>query len=325
MEEAMDINRPTAVIGTNSWGSKAYGKVLRGSSVDEATISEAVQEAIREDLLIFDTAQDYGLGKGQPMIGRLCPAEVMISSKYTPGTGYKPGQVRDSFAKDLADFRRDSVDIYWLHLPNRVEENLSEIIGLYREGKVRHIGVSNFNLEECRRAKQILDDAGIPLYGVQNHLSLLDRKWEQEGLTTWCRDNGISFWAWAVLEEGMLVPPKKDEKKTVMKLMFGRKRRKLYPLYRCMQEIGKKHGLKIPQVAISYVSSNGLVPVCGCRKPYQVKELAKAVRVRLSDEELSRLEQTADGTGVKILGADMFRFAVKEGKLSEKKRNDTKI
>lgn len=315
----MDINQPTAVIGTNSWGSKTYGKVLRGSSVDEATISEAVQEAIREDLLSFDTAQDYGLGKGQPMIGRLCPAEVLISSKYTPGTGYKPGQVRDSLAKDLTDFRRDYVDVYWLHLPNRIEENLSEMIELYHEGKIRHIGVSNFNLEECRKVKQILDDAGIPLYGVQNHLSLLDRKWEQEGLTAWCRDNGVSFWAWAVLEEGMLVPPKKSEKKTIMKLMFGRKRRKLYPLYRCMQEIGRKHGLKIPQVAISYVSSKDLVPICGCRKPYQVRELAKAVRVRLSDEELSGLEQTADRIGVKILGADMFRFAVKDKKLSAKK------
>lgn len=182
----------------------------------------------------------------------------------------------------------------------------------YREGKIRHIGVSNFNLEECRLARQILLDAGSDLYGVQNYFSLLDRKWEKEGLVRWCQENGISFWAWAVLEEGMLVPPKKEEKKTIMKILFSRKRRKLYPLYRVMREIGKAHCLSIPQVAMCYVSSKGIVPICGCRKPYQVKDLAEAVKVSLSADELEKLEMTADKTGVKILGADMFRFAVKK-------------
>ena len=94
--------------------------------------------------------------------------------------------------------------------------------------------------------------------------------------------------------------------------MFSRKRRKLYSLYKVMQEIGKPHRLKIPQVAMCYAASKGIVPICGCRKPYQVKELADAVRVTLSDEEIRRLEKAADQTGVKILGADMFRLAVRK-------------
>ena len=97
-----------------------------------------------------------------------------------------------------------------------------------------------------------------------------------------------------------------------MKLLFSRKRRKLYSLYRVMQEVGKAHRLKIPQVAMCYVSSKGIVPICGCRKPDQVKDLARAVKVTLTAEEIGRLEKAADKTGVKILGADMFRFAVKK-------------
>lgn len=81
-----------------------------------------------------------------------------------------------------------------------------------------------------------------------------------------------------------------------------------------MQEIGKAHGLKAAQVAMAYVSSKGLVPICGCRKPEQVKELAKAVKMQLSRDEILQLEETADQVGVKILGADMFRFAVKKQK-----------
>ena len=59
----MDILHPKAIIGTNSWGSAAYGKLLRGSSVDESTTRAAMDLAKEKDLLIFDLAQDYGLGK----------------------------------------------------------------------------------------------------------------------------------------------------------------------------------------------------------------------------------------------------------------------
>lgn len=306
----MDIMKPSTVIGTNSCDSKAYGKLLRGSSVDDKTISETVRTAIDKDIFIFDTAQDYGFGKGQKMIGRLCPENIIISAKYTPVKAYKQGQVRESAERDLRDFDRDHIDIYWLHLPNSIEQNLTEMAALYKEGRIRNIGVSNFTLRECRFAKLILARYGIPLYGVQNHYSLLARDWEKNGLVKWCNDNGISFWAWAVLEEGILVPPKKDEKQGLMKLIYNRKRRKLKPLYKTMNNISKKYGVTAPQIAMAYCSSKGIVPICGCRKPYQAEQLSEAVKIRLTDKEIWRLETAADSVNVKVLGADMFRFAV---------------
>ena len=220
----MDILKPSAVVGTNSWGSAAYGKMLRGESVGVDTIRACFERAKEKGLLIFDLAQDYGLGKAQKMIGEFGTEDVIISAKFTPTGSYKSGQVRKSFEKDLQDFNRDYVDIYWLHLPSDIEANLSEIIDLHKEGKIKHIGISNFTLEECVKAKAILDKAGIPLYGVQNHYSLINREWEKNGLVDWCFRNGISFWAWAVLEEGMLTDPKVKTKMSLMKLMFNRKK-----------------------------------------------------------------------------------------------------
>ena len=138
----MDIMHPAAVIGTNAWGSETYGKLVRGSYVDESTIRESVELAKKKDLLIFDLAQDYGFGKAQKMIGEFGTDDIILSSKFTPMKGYKPGQVRKSLEKDLSDFQREYVDIYWLHLPADIEENLGETIELCREGKIRHIGVS---------------------------------------------------------------------------------------------------------------------------------------------------------------------------------------
>ncbi|MBP5668448.1 MAG: aldo/keto reductase, partial [Salinivirgaceae bacterium] len=141
---------------------------------------------------------------------------------------------------------------------------------------------------------------------------LLCRDWERNGLVDWCRENGISFWAWAVLEEGMLTNPKSKSKKSVMKLIFNLKKKKLKPLYELMESIGNQHNISIPQVAMSFCSSKGSVPICGCRKAYQVEQLYNAVNVKLSEAEIKMLEAEADRLNVTILGADVFRFAVRK-------------
>ena len=266
------------------------------------------------DIPSTDRNFDGTLTIGLRTVAHVGTQDIVLSSKFTPLGKYSPGQVRKSLEKDLLEFGREYVDIYWLHLPSDIDENLAEIIRLYQEGKIRHVGVSNFTLEECRKAKEILEKAGIPLYGVQNHYSLINREWEKNGLVAWCRENDISFWAWAVLEEGMLTDPRIKTKKSIMKLLFDGKKRKLRPLYVLMNKIGKRHGITIPQVAMAFCASKGIVPICGCRKPYQVEQLAQVADIQLSARELQLLEAEADRINIHILGADMFRFAVRKRK-----------
>ena len=310
----MTYIRAKAVIGTNSWGGKAYGKAVRGSYVEDSVIKEAMREAEDQGLMIYDLARDYGLGKAQKMFGEFAEEiggeNIVISAKYTPFTHYKKNCVRKSLEKDLADFRRSYVDIYWLHLPTDIEQHLAEIIELYNEGRIRNIGVSNFTLEECRLSKQILDKAGIPLYGVQNHYSLISREWEKNGLLDWCRENSISFWAWAVLEEGMLTDPRVKTKFSLMKFFMNRQKRKMREMYKVMIAVAKRHDITVAQVAEAYCVNKGIVPICGCRKPKQVSELAEAVNIRLTSGEIRRLEEAADKSGAKVLGSDMFRIFV---------------
>ena len=310
----MNISNPVAVIGTNAWGSKLYGKAIRGNYVEDDVIKKAMHAALECDIPIYDLARDYGLGKAQKMIGSFGTEGVFISSKYTPFTHYKKGCVRKSLMKDLDDFKRDYVDVYWLHLPTDIEAHLKEIIELYKDGLIKHIGISNFTLEECKHSKDILDSYGIPLYGVQIHYSIICREWEKNGLIDWCNENNILFWGWAVLEEGLLVDPR-VRKRSPMKFTFNRKVKKLTPVYRLMIQIAKRHNIKVPQVAVAFCATKGVVPMCGCRKPEQVKELADAARIRLTPGEIKQLEDAADEANVKIMGADMFRpFVLKEKK-----------
>ena len=294
--------------------NNVFKKLKSRGKLTESDVKDAMREAVNQGLMIYDLAHDYGLGKAQKMFGDLAEEigedNIIISAKYTPFTHYKKNCVRKSLEKDLADFRRSYVDIYWLHLPTDIEQHLAEIIGLYNEGKIRNIGVSNFTLEECRLAKRILDKAGIPLYGVQDHYSLISREWEKNGLLDWCRENGIAFWAWAVLEEGMLTDPRVKTKFSLMKCFMNRQKRKMYELYRVMIAVAKRHDITVPQVAEAYCVNKGVVPICGCRKPKQVRELAEAVNVKLTSGEVRKLEEAAEQSGAKVLGHDLFRFAV---------------
>ena len=108
--------------------------------------------------------------------------------------------------------------------------------------------------------------------------------------------------------------PRIKTKKSIMKLLFDGKKRKLRPLYVLMNKIGKRHGITIPQVAMAFCASKGIVPICGCRKPYQVEQLAQVADIQLSARELQLLEAEADRINIHILGADMFRFAVRKRK-----------
>lgn len=308
----MNKNNISAVIGTNSWGGKLYGKIIRGNYVPENVIKDAMKEAKDCGLVTYDLARDYGFGKAQKMIGEFGTKDIIISAKYTPFKHYKKGCVRKSLMKDLDDFKRDYVDIYWLHLPTDIEKHLLEIIELYKEKKIRYIGVSNFNLEECKKAKNILEKNGIPLLGVQNHYSILCRDWEKNGLLNWCQKNGILFWGWAVLEEGLLIDPR-NKKKSLMNFLFNRKVKKLTNLYKVMISVARRHDIKVPQVAIAFCASKGVIPMVGCRKPEQVHDLSHAADIRLSDNEIKKLEEAADMTNIKIMGADIFRpFVLKD-------------
>lgn len=110
----------------------------------------------------------------------------------------------------------------------------------------------------------------------------------------------------------MTGPKQKDEKFAILKAIYSRRRRKLNRLFALMQKVAKGHDMTIAQVAISFVANKGIVPICGCRKPYQVEQLGIAANTKLSEAEMKELETVADALNVKILGPDLFRFAVRK-------------
>ena len=85
-------------------------------------------------------------------------------------------------------------------------------------------------------------------------------------------------------------------------------------LYQVMIDMADRYRISVPQVAMAFCSTKGIVPICGCRKPKQIEELAAASRITLTADEISLLEETADKANAKIMGADIFRPFVKKAR-----------
>lgn len=306
----MDIMHPTAVIGTNSWGSQWYERVVRGSAVDEATLGATAREAVDQDIALFDTARAYGLGECAKIMGRVLPQKAQVSAKFTPIGHYRAGRLLDSFERDARDLGRDFIDVYWLHLPTDIEDNLLEAVALEQRGLIGHIGVSNFSLAECQLAQGFLARFDVPLYGVQNHFSLISHGAEELRTLAWCQEQDISYWGWAALEEGLLARANPR-----LRPLRSQKQR-LARLYSVMETVGDDHGIDVAQVAIAYCRAKGVVPMVGCRRPERVRSVADAVRVELTHTEVELLERAAELCGVEGLSGayEAFRHLASHGR-----------
>ena len=198
------------------------------------------------------------------------------------------------------------IDFYWIHNPMDVERWTPGLIPLLQSGKVKRVGVSNHNIKEIRRANEILGEAGFKVSAVQNHFSLLYRSSEKGGVLDYCKENGIEFWAYMVLEQGALSGKYNKENPLPEESDRGKKYNPVLPkleaLTNEMTAIGHKYGASCSQIGIAWAIAKGTLPIIGATKERHVVEAAEAAKIQLTAEEMARLEQLADATGIDTRG-----------------------
>lgn len=233
---------------------------------------------------------------------------MLISTKFTPQiAGDSANPVADMLDGSLERLGTDYIDIYWIHNPADEERWTPFLAGLVKNGKVKRVGVSNHNLAQIKRAEEILSKEGVHISAVQNHFSLLYRSSEKAGILDYCKENGIDFWAYMVLEQGAL----SGKYDTAHPLPAGSQRGDTYnpllpqieKLVAVMRTVGDKHGITPAQVALAWAIGKGTTPIIGVTKPAQVQDALEAIKVTLTDDEMKVLEETAENTGVDTRGA----------------------
>lgn len=299
-------------LGTWAWGAGAFGgDSVFGNKTDEDTLRPVFEAAMKAGLNLWDTATVYGMGESERILGTFVRGQkredVLVSTKFTPQIAEMyENSVENMAEASMERMGLDFIDIYWIHNPMDVERWTPGLVPLLKSGRVKRVGVSNHNLDEIRRANDILTKDGFKITAVQNHYSLLYRSSEKAGILDYCKENGIQFWAYMVLEQGALsgkynkenpLPAESDRGKRYNSVLD-----KLEALTKGMKDIGEKHGISCSQVGIAWAVAKGTLPLIGATKERHVLEAADAVKVRLSDEEVERLERLADAAGVDTRG-----------------------
>ena len=299
-------------LGTWAWGAGAFGgDTVFGSNTDVENLKPVFQAAMKAGLNLWDTATVYGMGESERILGALSREfkreDVQISTKFTP----QIAEIFENSVEKMADasilrMDCDYIDIYWIHNPMDVERWTPGLIPLLQKGKVKRVGVSNHNIKEIRLANQILGEAGFKVSAVQNHFSLLYRSSEKGGVLDYCKENGIEFWAYMVLEQGALSGKYNQENPLPAESDRGKKYNPVLPQLEAltaeMTAIGKKYGASCSQVGIAWAIAKGTLPIIGATKERHVIEAAEAAKIQLTAEEIAKLEALADATGIDTRG-----------------------
>ena len=282
-----------------------------GSNTNVENLKPVFDAAMKAGLNLWDTATVYGMGESEKILASLAKdykrEEVEISTKFTP----QLAEVYENSVEKMAEaslerMGLDYIDIYWIHNPMDVERWTPGLIPLLKSGKVKRVGVSNHNIKEIKRANEILGEAGFKVSAVQNHFSLLYRSSEKGGVLDYCKENGIEFWAYMVLEQGALSGKYNKENPLPAESDRGKKYNpvldQLSALTDEMKKIGEKYNASCSQVGIAWAIAKGTLPIIGATKERHVIEAAEAAKIQLKAEEVARLEQLADATGVDTRG-----------------------
>ncbi|MBN3822039.1 aldo/keto reductase [Burkholderia sp. Ac-20384] len=307
-----NLTPPIIAMGTWAWGdSGETGNGYFGSSHTRAGLEEVADNAHAAGFSLWDTAIVYGMGRSETVLGevlkRFARSDYQLSTKFTPqaaGAGADP--VADMLEQSLARLGTDYIDLYWIHNPADVARWTPHLIPLLKSGKVKHVGVSNHNLSEIERANRILGEAGFRVEAIQNHYSLLYRGAEHAGILDYCRNQGIPFFAYMVLEQGALSGkygpehplPEGSNRAETYNGMLPR----LKVLTDTLASIGRKRGAAAPEVATAWAIAKGATPIIGVTKPRHVDGLVRAGRITLTTDEIAELEALADAADVNTRG-----------------------
>jgi aryl-alcohol dehydrogenase-like predicted oxidoreductase len=286
-------------LGTWQWGSREWGW---GRLYGKKDVLDAYQRAIELGINLIDTAEIYGRGKSEELVGEALRGhreDVVIATKVSPWN-LSYGRVLRAAERSLRRLRVDMIDLYQVHQPNPLvpmRNTMKAMKKLVHDGKVRCIGVSNFSLKSLKAAQDAL--APLELASNQVRYNLLDREIELE-LLPYAREKEITIIAYSPLAQGLLAgkyDPKARASTIIQNVNLGFSSRNLARLgevNRILSEVANTHGKAPSQVALNWlIRKDNVLAIPGVKKAEHAILDAEATDWTLSDLETERVERAA--------------------------------
>ena len=293
-------------IGTWAWGDTWFWQYGKGGYTD-ADLNAAYQASLAHGITFFDTAEMYGRGRSERLLGQFARRAgwpVVITTKFFPlPWRVSKGQLAGALRYSLERLGLESIDLYQMHWPFPpvpIDTWMDAMADAVEAGLIRAVGVSNYSAEQTRRAHAALARRGVPLASNQVDYSLLQRRPETTGLLALCNQLNVTLIAYSPLAQGLLTgkytpqnPPPGLRGRRYAGILA-----KIQPLTSLLREIGQAHGGKPPaQVALNWTISKGTVPIPGAKNARQAIDNAGALGWRLAEAEVAALDDASAGVG----------------------------
>jgi aryl-alcohol dehydrogenase-like predicted oxidoreductase len=288
-------------------GTKGFFRFVF-SDIEQQEMDAIVQAALEGSINWFDTAEMYGGGRSERGLAaglaasQTADQDVILATKWFPILR-RASNIKRSIDVRLRNLAPYSIDLYYIHQPwglSSTEAEMEAMADLVAEGKIRNVGVSNFNPVQMRRAAAALEKRGLKLAANQVQYSLLHREIERDGILETARELGVSIVAWGPLASGLLSGRYHEDPAALSRVPAPRRmrlRRQLEhsrPLMKVLVKIGENYGATPAQVALNWlIHSQGeiVVAIPGASKVSQAREAAQAMTFKLSDVEIEELGQ----------------------------------
>ena len=291
--------------GGTEWGS-VIGQMF--PVISQADKNAIIQAALDGGINWFDTAEMYGLGQSERTLAAALHAagktndDVVIATKWVPmlRTARNIPQTIDYRIRYLDDYR---IGLYYVHMPfglSSHEKEMDAMADLVAAGRIRSVGVSNFDEQAMRRAHAALAKRGLPLAANQVSYSLLDRHIERNGVLQAAKELGITIVAHTPLAGGLLTgkyhrdPELFEQQPLWRRLRFQHDYAAARPVIAQMARYADKYNVTIAQVALNWIiNANGdtVVVIPGATKVRQAAESAAAMCFKLTPDELMCLSE----------------------------------
>jgi pyridoxine 4-dehydrogenase len=255
------------------------GPGIWGPPKDPAEARAVLRRTLELGVNFIDTADAYGPEVSERLIAETLhpyPRGLVIATKgglVRPGasqwvTSGAPAHLREACEQSLKRLRLERIDLYQLHaIDDKVplEESLGELARLQKQGKIHHVGVSNFDLDELKRAREV-----VTVVSVQNRYNVTDRR--SEDVLDYCTREGIAFIPWAPLARG------------VSATLAGKS-------HDAFEATAAAHGINDFQLAIAWLlaRSPAMLPIPGTSSVGHLEENVAAAAVKLSAKELAAI------------------------------------
>lgn len=253
------------VLGQGTWGM--------GEDASRAgQEADALRHGLDRGLRLIDTAEMYADGRAEDIVGTAIASRrdaVFLVSKVLPGNASRQGTI-DACERSLKRLGTDRIDLYLLHWrgPHPLAETLAGFEALLQAGKIRHWGVSNFDMEDCRELDSLAPGISPGKAATNQVLYNLMRRGIEYDLLPWSRERGIPVMAYSPIEQGRILK------------------------YPALGKIAARYGATPAQIALSWLLRQpGVIAIPKAARTAHIEENLAALDIRLDRDDLALLDR----------------------------------